>query len=109
MKKVFGFGITIIMTLFFFTGCGPAELKQGIYMTDDQISQVEILENNEYVFVRHVATSYCPAGKYSIERGKLILHAGEEKAYVFKIKNGTLILETDMGGLVEPGTIFKLT
>ena len=50
-------------------GCGNAELKQGVYVTDDGLARITLSADNEFAFVRHEATSYVPTGNYSIKKG----------------------------------------
>ena len=62
------------------------ELKLGKYTTEDGLAWVIIKENNEFLFNRHLATSYLPIGNYTIENNKLVLHVNREEEYIFKLK-----------------------
>lgn len=97
----------MVMCLGFMAGCGNAELKQGTYVTDDGLSSVTLSADNEFVFNRHIATSYRPTGKYNIKRNKLTLYVAEDEEYVFDIKNNTLVFKSGQAGL-SPGTEFML-
>lgn len=109
-KKLLILGVALIMCLGLLTGCGDAEVKQGIYVTDDGMASVTLLADNEFIFVRHIATSYVPAGKYSIKKGKLILHVSDNEEYVFNIKSGQIVFASgfETETLVTKGTVFKL-
>jgi len=106
-KKIVILWLVVIM-VFSLAACGKG-LKQGKYVTDDEMSSVTLLDNNEFVFDRHIATSYAPAENYSIKNGKLILHVYDDEEYIFEIKNGQIIFKSgDMAeALVTPGTVFK--
>lgn len=108
-KKVLALGLLLIM-LFSLMGC-ENKLEQGTYTTDDGMSSVVLYDDNQFAFDRHVALSYLPTGSYSIERGKLILHATDDEEYIFEIKNGKLIFVSgELAELfVEAGTVFKLS
>ena len=72
-KNLLILAITLIISLGLLTGCCDVELKQGVYVTDDGLSSVTLTTDNEFAFVRHLATSYVPTGNYSINKGKLII------------------------------------
>ena len=86
------------------------ELKQGTYVTDDGLASLTLFEDCNYIFNRHLGTSYHPSGSYSIVNGKLILYIEDKEEFVFNIENDQLIFVS--GQLAEPfiesGTIFTL-
>jgi hypothetical protein len=110
-KKLLILGVALIMSLVLLAGCSDAELKQGVYVTDDGLASVTLSADNEFMFVRHNATSYVPKGIYNIKKGKLILHVSDNEEYVFNIKSGQIVFvsgfEAEM--LVTKGTVFKLS
>lgn len=110
-KKLLILGVALIMSLGLLAGCSDAELKQGVYVTDDGLASITLSADNEFVFVRHIATSYVPTGNYSIKKGKLILHVSDNEEYVFNINSGQIIFvsgfETET--LITKGTVFKLS
>jgi len=67
-KKMFILVGMLIMSLVLLAGCGNAELKQGVYVTDDGLARITLSADNEFAFVRHEATSYVPTGNYSIKK-----------------------------------------
>lgn len=92
----------------------PAEtstLKQGTYTTDDGLTNLILCGDNQFIFNRHIATSFQPLGNYVIENGKLILKTKYNNEFIFTISNGQLIFMS--GQLAEPfipeGTVFTLT
>jgi hypothetical protein len=99
------------MSLVLLAGCSDAELKQGVYVTDDGLASVTLSADNEFAFVRHIATSYVPTGNYSIKKGKLILHVSDNEEYVFNIKSksGQIVFESGFEPLITKGTVFKLS
>lgn len=110
VKKLFILGVALIMSLGLLAGCSDAELKQGVYVTDDGLASVTLSSNNEFMFVMHIAASYVPTGNYSIKKGKLILHVSDNEEYVFNIKNGQIVFESgfETETLISKGTVFKL-
>ena len=109
LKKILVLGVALIMSLGLFAGCGNVELKQGVYATEDGSASVTLHGDNEFFFVRDRFSSYCPTGKYSIKKGKLILHVTDDEEYIFDIKDGQLVSGPESGIFFESGTIFKLS
>jgi hypothetical protein len=110
-KKIFTLGVALIMCLGLFVGCGDAKLKQGVYVTDDGLASVTLSADNEFMFVRHIATSYVPTGNYSIKKGKLILRVSDNEEYVFIIKSRQIVFDSsfETESLITKGTVFKLS
>lgn len=110
-KKMFILVGMLIMSLVLLAGCGNAELKQGVYVTDDGLARITLSADNEFAFVRHEATSYFPTGNYSIKKGKLILHVSDNEEYVFNIKSGQIVFDSgfETETLIAKGTVFKLS
>lgn len=112
-KKVIFISLLVIsILLVLIAGCSEnktAELKAGRYVVPGNelvlSPQVILNENNEYSFIRSPYISFLPTGNYSIEDNKLILHAGESKAYIFTIDGESLIFENDED-LIKKGTLF---
>lgn len=86
-------------------------LTQGTYVTEDGLSSVTLHGDNEYIFNRHILTSYRPTGKYTILNNILTLISENDVAFIFHIDNGQLIFINGqlVESLIELGTIFKLT
>jgi len=84
-------------------------VKQGTYITDDGVSYITLHGDNEFAFVRHIATSFVPCGKYSIKNGHLMLGADEdaEQYFVFEIKDDKLILITPVMSSMPSGTVYR--
>lgn len=110
-KKILILGVALIMSLVLFAGCDDVELKQGVYVTDDGLARVILSEDNEFMFVMHMAASYAPTGNYSIKKGKLILHVSDNEEYVFSIKSGRIVFDSgfETETLITKGTVFKLS
>jgi hypothetical protein len=109
-KKLLILGVALIISLGLLAGCGDAELKQGVYVTEDGLASVTLSADNEFIFVRHIATSYVPTGNYSIQKGKLILHVSDNEEYVFNIKSGQIVFVSGFEAetLITKG-VFKLS
>lgn len=108
--------IAIILSLFLICSCSNKinknEIKIGKYLeVINEMAWVELKENNEYEFCRHIATSYVPSGKYIIEDGQLILKAGETEEYKFEINGDKLIFisGTYIGDLLKAGAVFQFS
>lgn len=84
-------------------------LQIGFYMSENQVSLLEIKENNEYVFDRHIAMSYVPMGKYEIKDDILTLEAHDELSpYRFSFDGDTLVYQgEDILDSVKKGTVFQ--
>ena len=111
MKKML-FTLMIVFSSFFLASCTKqTSLKLGKYQTEDKMSYIVLSENNEFVFARHVDTSYLPSGTYLIENKQLILTDMSGETYVFEINNGELIFQSGKmaEGIVDIGTVYKLS
>jgi hypothetical protein len=110
-KKLLILGVALIMSLGLLAGCDDAELQQGVYVTDDGLASVTLSADNEFIFVRHIAMNYVPAGNYSIKKGKLKLYVSDNEEYVFNIKSGQIVFESGFMAetVITKGTVFKLS
>lgn len=97
MKKILSTLIVFVICIIVLCGCSEKnEVKLGKYTTEgDVIEQawVNLKENNEFEFVRNLATSYLPRGNYKVEGDKLTLHVSDEEEYIFRIEDDKLIFE----------------
>ncbi|MCL2062463.1 MAG: hypothetical protein FWH03_07585 [Firmicutes bacterium] len=94
---------------FKFVGSTTQELRQGVYSTDDGLSSITLYGENEYIFNRHIATSYRPTGNYSVTNGKLLLHVADDEPFIFNIEKEELRFANETEPLVPSGTLFRLT
>lgn len=86
------------------------EVKIGTYIhgkpSDENFSKIMILENNRYVFDRHIAMNYRPTGEYVVQGHLLILRDGPTGDYVFEIRDeNTLIFKGE--DVIKKGTVFE--
>lgn len=84
-------------------------IKSGKYISEDGLSWVEIKDDNQYSFNRHIGTSYVPTGNYMIEDDKLVLYDDEEKRlFDFTFDGNKLIFKSGelAEGLIEKDTAF---
>ncbi|MTI47912.1 hypothetical protein [Sporosalibacterium faouarense] len=92
------------------------EIELGKYIMQDSEKPapwawVVLKENNEFEFMRSLATSYIPRGTYSINDNILTLYANEDETYIFTIDEGNLIFQSGKYAvrMIEKGTVFKLS
>ena len=89
------------------------DVKLGIYaygtLEDGSYSYVLLKENNEFEFVRNIATSYVPIGKYKVE-GNILILDGINDLYKFQIDGDKLIFLSSNKdtALIDKGTVFVL-
>lgn len=113
MKKTNVYLIVILilaMLILVLSGCSKSvgEIKTGVYIGNEGLSSLIIEEDKTYILIRHIATSYCPAGNYTIEGDKLLLESNEG-IIEFKIKDDILIFESGeiAENLIKKGTEFR--
>lgn len=124
MSKIKALGVipasVLIVALVFFmtmahlklTGpAGVGGLALGKYVSEDGFAWVELTEGNQFMFNRHIATSYLPIGEFFIQDHELVLFVAEAEQYRFSIVGDTIVFQG--GGfaesLVAKGTVFFLT
>jgi len=105
--------LVFFSTMAFLHLAGPAgggELILGRYEIEDGLAWVELTEGNQFVFNRHLATSYRPMGSYSIQGDELVLYVTDAEQYMFTIEGNSIIFQGGgyAGSLVEIGTVFTL-
>lgn len=123
MSKIRAIGVlpatALLVVLVFFTTMallqsnGPAgggELALGKYVSKDGFAWVELIEGSQFMFNRHIATSYWPRGEYIIQEDELILSVADTEQYRFSIVGDTIVFQG--GGfaesLIAKGTVFSL-
>lgn len=110
----------LIVALVFFTTMallqltgpsGGGRLALGKYVSEDGLAWVELKEGNQFVFIRHIATSYSPNGEFFIQDHELVLFVADAEQYRFSIVGDTIVFQG--GGfaesLIAKGTVFFLT
>lgn len=88
------------------------ELEIGKYIEVEKgLAWVTLKENKEFIFNRHIATSYDPIGNYDINGDTLKLTVDNNEEYIFKINGDELIFEsgTNIGALLVKGDVFQLS
>lgn len=85
-------------------------LKQGVYMTEDRTSRLELYGENEFAFNINMLMSYRPEGSYLVENGKLVLNGRSNEKFVFEIHVDYLVFvsSSNPNEVVEVGTIYLL-
>lgn len=106
--------LIFLTTMAFLSLSGPAgggELALGKYETEDGLVWVELIEGKQFVFNRHVATSYRPEGQYMIQDDELVLHVSDEEEYRFSIIGDTIVFKRgEMAeALIKAGTVLTYT
>lgn len=94
---------------FILSGCTKAvdNIKIGVYVANERLASLTIGEDRTFVLNRDIATSYDPAGNYTIKGNKLLLQSNEG-TIEFKINGDTLIFESGeiAESLIKEGTEF---
>lgn len=67
------------------------ELKEGVYITDDKLGGVTLYDGNLFKFMTYTASDYSTFGRYYIKSGRLVLHAADNKQFIFDVDNDRLI------------------
>lgn len=85
-------------------------LKQGVYITEDKMSRLELFDENEFIFNRKLFMSYRPTGSYLVENGKLVLNGRNNEKFIFEIHSDYLVFISSSlpNELIEIGTIYRL-
>ncbi|EHL16385.1 hypothetical protein HMPREF9629_01225 [Peptoanaerobacter stomatis] len=113
MKKVIVLVMCIIAVILSIYTLSRKDIKLGMYaygtLEDGSYSYVLLKENNEFEFVRNIATSYVPIGKYKVDGNILILN-GINDLYKFQIDGDKLIFLSSNKdtALIDKGTVFVL-
>lgn len=96
--------LIVSLVLIFTCGCSNnsfSTLESGKYVLESSeevvVPYVLLEENNRFVFMYSVLSSYLPVGTYSVDGDKLILTTDDEteSIYVFSIKKNKIVFVAD--------------
>lgn len=112
MKKTSVYLVVIVilaMMTLVLSGCSESvgEIKTGVYYSSERFASLTIGEDETFILNRDIATSYDPAGSYTIEGDKLLLKSNEG-IIEFKISDDMLTFESGeiAESLIKKGTEF---
>ena len=112
MKKSI-FLMVSLAVLLILSGCQKeGELKTGKYVSDDKLSTVNLLSDDEFIFIQNNETSNAPVGSYIVEDGKLTLSVKEDEYYTFTIEENKIVFEScvpEGAAIVKSGTVFTFS